>query len=71
MLSNVRLLKVFLLMLALLMNLFSEAPQRIEIDSKISPEQVISRLSEEDRVNLTQFFREILLQSQAVMFSLA
>jgi hypothetical protein len=65
MLSKVlRILQVFLPMLLLTVKLFSEIPQKVETSSKITPEQMLTQLSEEDKISLTQFFRLMLLQSQ-------
>lgn len=64
MLSKVHLLTYFLLMSTMHMDLLSEAPKAVEIGFEITPEQLISRLSEEDKDSLTKFFREMLLQSQ-------
>lgn len=64
MLSYVRLFIVSLLMLSLPLNLLSDVPRRVEIDAEFTPEHVVSLLSEEDKVSLTQFFRGMLLQSQ-------
>lgn len=66
MLTKIRPLKLFLLLLLVAFaEIHSSEPSNNEIDSKLSPKQLISLMSKEDKISLTHYFKMMLLESQA------
>lgn len=65
MLSNIFSLKVFLVLLLLSFSVtWSSEEPHVEIGYELTPQQLISKISEEDKASLTQYFRMMLLESE-------